>query len=57
MLKIYDFDKLLQTAFNKTYNAVNFLHVWAYMNDYLNFERSSDLSKYFMYSKSVTFSF
>lgn len=40
--------------FVKSYNVINFLFVWHYMNDYVDVERSLKLGQFYMKSKILT---
>ena len=51
MLKQYTMNELLQPFFERTYNATNFIHVWSYMDDYLDVKNSTELGQFFMKSK------
>ncbi|SLM39542.1 hypothetical protein LPUS_10111 [Lasallia pustulata] len=48
MPKQYDTNTLLHAVFTKTFNASTFLHVWNYMDQYVDVDGSSELGKYFM---------
>lgn len=50
MPKQYDTNTLLHAVFTKTFNASTFLHVWNYMDQYVDVDGSSELGKYFMKS-------
>ena len=47
-MKNYDTNALLKNKFNETYNAINFLFVFKYMSDYVDVDKSSNLSKFYM---------
>ena len=46
-MKNYDTNALLKNKFNETYNAINFLFVFKYMSDYVDVDKSSELSKFY----------
>ena len=39
---------LLESHFVKTFNVINFVYVFKYMNEYLDVDKSSELEKFYM---------
>ncbi|KAL8802828.1 MAG: hypothetical protein Q9200_006454 [Gallowayella weberi] len=48
IMKEYNTTALLQHTFEKTFNEVNFLFVWSFLEGYLDFDGCSELGKYYM---------